>query len=181
MEEMQEGLKALSKLLDPYDWFYDVLIEDRRYVVYVHQMDASQDVVIPDRMLGYQVVVHFASAIMTNKDDYLNKSPSLGWSSVMQEVVTPLSPKIAIAPLPKVIPQKPERAVVKEPDNELLNELSRLQQVYGSNILENVFFEVRDGKNAVTNLSSLFPEVSQSIQRLYREYGFDIIYQQLEN
>ena len=62
----------------------------------------------------------------------------------------------------------------------LQNELTRLEKVCGSFTLQDIFYEIQDGKNAVTNLSSRYPEVHQAMKRLFDEYGFDVIYEELD-
>jgi len=62
----------------------------------------------------------------------------------------------------------------------LAQELDRLERVCGSNILQDIFYEVHDGKNAITNLSVRFPEVAASMQHLYDTYGFDVVYDELD-
>ena len=62
---------------------------------------------------------------------------------------------------------------------ELCNELSSLKTICGGNILSDIFYEIHDGKNAITNLSTKFPDVRNSMEKLYDKFGFDIIYEQL--
>lgn len=62
----------------------------------------------------------------------------------------------------------------------LTDEIDRLERICGSNILQDIFYEIQDGKNAVTNLSAKFPEVRARMQKLYDKYGFDIIYEELD-
>jgi hypothetical protein len=165
--EMQEGAKSLAKLLDPYDWFYDVLAEKHRYVVYVHRMEKEQDDIIPDRVLGHQVVVHFADALLASKDKYLvpARTNSLPLYQETLEQVEDID-----LPSDVVVPDT----------SALTRELDRLEKICGTHILGDIFFETHDRKNAVTNLSSRFPEVSHSMFQLYQKYGFDAIYDQLE-
>jgi hypothetical protein len=63
---------------------------------------------------------------------------------------------------------------------ELIDELSRLEKICGSNTLQDIFYEIHDGKNAVTNLSDRYPLIKGSLQSLYDEYGFDVIYEELD-
>jgi hypothetical protein len=175
---MQEGLRKLEILLDPYDWFCEVVAEARRYVVYVTQMDASQDTIIPDWMHGKQVVVHFASNAPDAKNNFVNKVsarlPAYTPFGKHEELVVLTAEDVklfqATGGFPKVEPN------IKA----LTDELDRLEKQCGSNILGDVFFEIRDGHNAVTNLSARFPEVRQSLQKLYDKYGFDALYSELE-
>lgn len=62
----------------------------------------------------------------------------------------------------------------------LTDELDKLERLCGSNILQDIFYEVHDKGNAVTNLSAKFPEVRQRMEKLHDKYGFDIIYEELD-
>ena len=163
---MQEGLKALEVLLDPYDWFYDVFVEGLRYVVYVHTLDKSQDEIIPDRMMGRQVLVHFATNAPNFKSDYVNKieKPYSTFEKTLYQST----------PVEKVAPDNVHGI------DFLCGELDRLERICGTNILGEIFFECHDGVNAVTNLSNKYPEVRKEMNALYAKYGFDSIYDELE-
>jgi hypothetical protein len=50
----------------------------------------------------------------------------------------------------------------------------------GSNIMQDIFYEVHDKENAVTNLSAKFPDVRKSMEKLYAQYGFDLIYENMD-
>lgn len=63
---------------------------------------------------------------------------------------------------------------------DLIDELDTLESVCGPNILNDIFYEVHDGKNAVTNLSMKYPEVRSRMEKLYSEYGFDVVYEELD-
>ena len=186
--EMQEGLKALERLLDPYDWFYEVCAEARRYVVYVHRMEKEQDTIIPDRMMGHQVVVHFASSRLLDSGAYLVKPESPTALKPFSITTFVEAAKEAQAKgidtgvgqmLDELDLDIPEGTRV--PDTSLLTqELDRLEKQCGSNILQDIFYEIHDGKNAVTNLGAKYPDVRESLMDLYRAYGFDIIYEELD-
>ncbi|CAM6004238.1 unnamed protein product [Sphagnum balticum] len=188
--EMQEGLKALEQLLDPYDWFYEVCAEARRYVVYVHRMEKEQDAIIPDRMMGHQVVVHFASSRMMEPGAYLVKSESptalkLHMSkSHMMELEGAARRADADGTADLMSLAEVEQSLLDDsdtPDTSLLTrELDRLEKQCGSNILQDIFYEIHDGKNAVTNLGAKYPEVRESLMDLYRAYGFDVIYNEMD-
>ena len=111
---------------------------------------------VPDKLGSRYVVTHFASA----------------------------KPK---APLPvqeavKYVEPLEEYADEKTPDiASLIRELERLEKVCrGSNTLQDIFYEVHDGKNAVTNLRMQYPQVADAMEDLLRVYGFDVIYEELD-
>lgn len=178
---MQEGLKALETLLDPYEWFYEVVAEAevRRYVVYVHTMDKSQDSIIPDRMMGHQVVIHFASSAPDAKNEFVSRP---------QIHTLPAYNPFDRVPL-EIISQRDMETLrgagwvpeAKEINiGVLTDELDYLEKQCGSNVLQDIFYETHDGKNAVTNLRARFPEVYQAMLNLYKEYGFNVIYEELD-
>lgn len=196
---MQEGLKELEVLLDPYDWFYEVDAEPLRYVVYVTAMNSEQNSVIPDRVQGKQVVIHFARSKMANAQEFMAEDPRskplVNWKDSLDAIAAtgklplPLSgPYSAILPdgSGSVTQEDLDTALedlqsVQVPNlDELGRELDRLERQCGPNILFDIFFEIHDGKNAVTNLGTKFPDVHRVMQGLYHEYGFDPIYNELE-
>jgi hypothetical protein len=80
---------------------------------------------------------------------------------------------------------KPKVSVSLEPDSELdmdylTTKLDRLEKICGSNALQDIFYEVHDGKNAVTNLSKKFPDVRAGMESLYNVFGFDLIYEEID-
>jgi len=175
---MQEGLKELEILLDPYDWFYEVVIEARRYVVYVTYMDSTQNV-IPDFVQGHQVVVHFASSAPGAKNEYVNR-PSL---SLKQYSPFDREPdnliRLSESDMEVLYATEPPRSI-ESSIKKLTDKLDRLEKEVGSNTLQDIFYEIHDGRNAVTNLGSRYPDVQASMKRLYDEYGFDTIYNELD-
>lgn len=157
---MLEGLKQLEVLLDPYDWFYEVCIENNRYVVYVNYMDGDQDNVVPDSMMGHQVLVHFAISKLVSRDQFVNDL-SFALSMKRAEITDSVSDFLLL-----------ENVMDKL---ELDEQLSSLNKEYGPNIVNDIFFEIHDGKNAITNLSSRYPEVKSTMETIYHKYGFDMI------
>jgi hypothetical protein len=166
---MQEGLKELEVLLDPYDWFYEVDAEPLRYVVYVTHMNSEQNSVIPDRVQGKQVVIHFARSKTTNAQEFVVE----GRPSLLKSIDAIATTGDLLLPL--------SEDDVEVPDlNELGQRIDKLERQVGPNILFDIFFEIHDGGRAVTQLGAKFPEVRHAMQELYHEYGFDPIYNELE-
>lgn len=155
---MNEELKAFVNSLDQYNWFCDAEVDTLgRFVVYVDRMDIPFIGSTPDMIGGYHVLFHFIAS------QPIHTSPS------------------------RVVTIEPEELVEEFPLDEvetnldfLISELDRLEKLCGSNILQDIFYEVHDGKNAVTNLSAKFTEVRESLNELYENYGFDLIYEELD-
>jgi hypothetical protein len=132
---------SLSNILDSFankfkdfDWFSDITIESGRVIIYVYWMSGDTLSMLPDKLAGMQVLVHYSSNVKLDNLDI----------------------------------------------NLLIKELDRLEKICGSNPLQDIFYEIHDGDNCVTNLSIKYPDVSSSMRRLYDEYGFDVIYEELD-
>lgn len=129
----------------------------------------SSGLIIPDFVQGHQIVIHFASSAPGVKNEYLNKPqlntyhhenllPKEDWDTLLLQLKNIELPNLNI----------------------LCCELDSLEKQCGSNILGEIFFEIKDGRNAVTNLSVKFPKVREAMEKLYDEYGFNAIYDELE-
>jgi hypothetical protein len=51
--------------------------------------------------------------------------------------------------------------------------------MYDKNLLENIFYEVHDGKNSITEYSAMVPQLREEMEKLYHIYGFDVLYEEL--
>jgi hypothetical protein len=120
---------------------------------------------IPREVGGHHVLVHFASY----KDANIMKYADDG------------NIKLRSAPAPKVeVPVEEPREITGADIAYLVQELDRLEKMCGTNILQDIFYEVHDGPNAITNLSSKFPDVRKTLDLLYKDFGFDVIYEELD-
>ena len=171
--DFNEGMSQLSQMCKGKDWFYDIGTDSYgRYVVYVKFMSLEVLKSVPDTMAGKQVMVHFAGSKTANKEKFVNQ---------LQTGVSVAMPVVAPPALPLDIV---EEAVGPDPDEQsmrhLQNELDRLEKICGSYTLQDIFYEVQDGKNAVTNMSARYTDVRKSMEKLLDQYGFDIIYEELD-
>lgn len=160
MENQEQYL--LSVMLQGKDWFHSIGEDSYgRHIVYTKYMDLDVINEVPDIWGDKKVLLYFAPAESDYKDSYKNPLANNGLlniSSISDELAEDL-----------------------ELDKDLLiQELNKMKQECGSNIVQDLFYEVHDGKNAITNLSSKFPELRKSVEKLYEEYGFDVIYQEIE-
>ena len=167
--DIQDGIKFLTKKYSSYDWYDSVGLDKyKRYVVYVTTMNLEVMQAVQQTLEGKQVLISYANSKPENLKKYTTE---IDWNR----------PSFALL-LPVEVPS--EELLLDEDSiidvEELIIELDRLEKVCGSNGLQSIFYEVHDGKNAVTNLGSKYPEVKKDMQKLYDQYGFDIIYDELD-
>jgi hypothetical protein len=154
--EDQEIIKTLTNLCQDKNWFYEVGKDQyNRFVVYVHYIcseNFGDDTCIFPRFIdNRQVLRHFASSKTVKIEDYII---SISFPNFDQE----------------------ESILNLEYLN---NELDRLTKICGASTLEEIFYEEKDGKNAVTDWSVQYPDVSQRMHQLFDIYGFDLLYEAL--
>lgn len=152
------------------DWFHSVDLDKYgRLVVYVKYMCDATTHDIPRQVDGNNVLVHFATSKYIKPELFAHKG---------------FKPKEK--PAEEVSELNDEDVeFIEEPNTpldlrELVSELDRLEKKCGSNIMQDIFYEVHDGANAVTNLSSKFPDVREGMDALYNQYGFDLIYENMD-
>jgi hypothetical protein len=115
---------------------------------------------IPEYIEGYRVLVRFSCSLVETP---LVKKAELGSFNCLPLKTIP-------SPAP----------VVELNINLLTRELDRLEKICGSHTLQDVFYEIHDGKNAVTDMSKRYPEVRTSLEELFATYGFDVIYEEID-
>lgn len=160
-------MDELINLFGKKDWFHSVGHDQYgRLIVYIKHSTHETLTGIPDRVDGKQVLVHFASSLTASKDQFAN-------------VIS--RPESVEPTLQEEMDSLPDLETISNSSLlELTNELDKLEKICGSNILQDIFYEVHDGGNAVTNLSARYPEVRMRLNKLYQQYGFDIIYEELD-
>lgn len=148
-------------------WYHSVGRDEyNRLVVYTNYMCQETLHDVPDRVDGIQVLTHFAASKFSTREQFTNNPGNRNTVSTI--------------PAPPDSVEELDSSELEIDVGELIQDLDRLEKRCGANILMDIFFEVHDGKNAVTNLASRFPEVKEGMQRLYDAYGFDVIYNELE-
>ncbi len=159
---MDLGSYQLTEKFKGLDWFVDVGMDVHgRYVVYVNRMSLDVLNQVPDNCSDKQVLCHFVS------------------SRFGKPAVVPVrAPEIEIPVY--VEEEEPSLPTIEVDLGALSTELERLEKLCSSNILQDIFYEVHDGKNAVTNLSARYPQVRTAMERLYQTYGFDVIYEEMD-
>lgn len=62
----------------------------------------------------------------------------------------------------------------------LNDQIRYLTSICKKSLLQDIFYEVHDGSDAVTNFSSALSDVRQILEDLYNTYGYDLLYERLE-
>lgn len=168
--DTNKAITQLTQLYSNKDWFSHVDTDHlKRYVIYVKYM-SEETMAIPDTYEGTRVTVAFAAS-----DPKVLKA-KYGTPKTLSEVRAELYPASVVVPKPEV-----EKETFEESDvDDLIFELDRLERLCGSKALQDIFYEVHDGKNAVTNVSDKFPYVRSCMDKLYNNFGFDVIYEELD-
>ena len=170
----EELISGLTKLLSKNGWFDSVGFNKfGKMVVFIHYTTSEVMQAIPDKFEGKYVLSQFASTkpeVLRAKYNTTYK-PEYHYTPSVTELVNVT--KLA------VIDQETNED--KELDVEfLIRELDRLEKKCGSRALQDIFYEVHDGKNAVTKLSLVYPEIYHDVLDLYEEFGFDNIFNELD-
>lgn len=155
-------IKLKSELKNEFcqkEWFDDVGHDNYgNLIIYVKYHCNETIMSIPDYIDGVHILVHFAASKPVDKCKFVTQ---LKTNSVIVN----------------------EQLFFEEFESQidllkLTNELDSLKKICGAEVLETIFYESHDGKNAITNLSETYPLVRENIDHLYEKYGFDIIYEQ---
>lgn len=169
--ETKDGLNYLRDKYAAYDFFDSVGLDQYgRYVVYVKYMGEKVFACVEKFLDGKQVLLWFASA-----------KPE-----VLKQKYCTLVNLSDLRPHHTITEQKPTLPEPKEFDNADLNmsnlssELDRLEKNCGTRVLGDMFFEVHDGINAVTEYRKQYPDAFKRLQALYDDFGFDVLYEELE-
>lgn len=201
METVKEDF-VITSLRDKYkgkDWFYDAGYDQHgRPVVYVRFECHETIWNLPDKWEGKQLLVHFASSAPGWKNDFVNKETTsllpMFTPATLIDAVRVAQAKGIDTGFVGAMDSEADAvfAALKEKEDleherelelsvrALTDEIDRLEKLCGSNILQDIFYEIQDGKNAVTNLSARYPEVRQRMEKLHAKYGFDVIYEELD-
>jgi hypothetical protein len=162
--DVREATNMIVNQFQDREWFANAVAQDSilPHQVIVLTKWQSKDILmeIPETFAGYQVLVHFSSS---------------------KPIVSPLSTHFA----PASSEPEPDESQVSESMrpldiNYLIKELDRLERLCGSRTLQDIFYEIHDGKNAVTNMSSKYSEVRIPLEKLYNSFGFDVIYEEID-
>jgi len=153
------------------EWFHSVGRDQyNRLVVYIKFSCHETLHDVPDRVEGIQVLCHFSGSKTATATQFAS-------SPTAQPVP---APKLELLIQEEDDVEELDSSLLESDLSELCKKLDYLERQCGSNCLQDIFYEVHDGKNSVTNLSAKYPEVRRVLEELYDEYGFDVIYEELD-
>lgn len=162
-----KSVEELSSVCQNQDWFSHIGSNDiGKHIVYVKHLNAKVYAAIPEMVNQTSVLVHFATSI-NNSLKVDNFIATVDLTKQVKENMLNIKPE-------------PDFRIKDSQLVELNSELDRLEKICGAYSLQDIFFEIHDKTNAVTNLSIKFPEVRKNLEKLYKTFGFDILYKTLE-
>jgi hypothetical protein len=159
-KDEDQALWSLNMLYGNRDWYSDVGYDQFGRPVLFIKYECQETIWnIPDRWYGKQLLVHFAASAADKK--YITVAsnsfiPEVKIKQLLQENITPL------------------------PAADLHNEIWNLKRVCGIDALIDIFYECHDGDDGITQLSESFPEVRATMERLYKQFGFDALLEELD-
>lgn len=159
-----EAALVLTNQFQGRDWFVNVIAKDekpQKLIVVTKWQNLEILKEIPNNIDEYRVLVHFHQPAIS----MLNPTPKP--AKVTEVVAVTASSTESIPPTNLDI-------------NKLIHDLDKLEKMCGSHTLQDIFYEIHDGNNAVTDLSSRYPEVRKPLEALYNTYGFDVIYEEID-
>lgn len=172
--DIKESLVAINNLFKDRDWFHSTEIANNKIIVYTNTMSGDILRAVPASIDGYEIFLHYARSKVVNKTEFVyNPQPYLNLVAQVKD-----GNDTFLAGNPKV--EELSSDLLERDITELVLELDRLERLCGSNILQDIFYEIHDQNNAVTNLSAKFPDVRRGLEKLYDEFGFDVIYEELD-
>lgn len=178
---LAQAIDSLAAQFKGKEWFFEVDADQYgRPVVYVHFHNYATLHDIPDYVGGHQVLVHFAASKTAKRDQFVenqNKPKLPEYKPLPVEAADNLPFELTNG----IVDVTDDAELVEDKSVQyLVSELTKLEKQVGSNILQDIFYETHDGRNAVTQLSAKFPEAAAKMQKLYKMYGFDVIYEELD-
>lgn len=168
MESLQDALHSLKVQLHGYPWFAQQTAKHdslhNAIVAYVHLMNREIETLVPLKVDGWDVRAHFVGSANT--------------LSTAEKKSAPLSTAHPVAPVVvQLLQEEPEFTTTLD----IHNEIWKLRRVCGKENLTDIFYEIHDGDDAVTNHSEQFPLVREKLQSLYNEFGFDLLFEEIDD
>ena len=177
MDTISEACHQLHVKLHGQAWYGGkVLPNPQLYnsiVAYVKYQSAEIEKSVPQKIDGFDVRAHFLASLCEEKDKFVTTQSSISLPSYV-----PLTSLPGFTVATDVVL---EDEVVTTLALDLHNELWKLRRVCGADNLTDIFYEVHDGTNALTSVSQGYPEVRTKVQELYNEFGFDVLFEELDS
>lgn len=165
--DFSEGKEQLRQMCQDKDWFVDVGADQYgRYAVYVRFMNMETMTFIPREIDNKQVMVHFVGSKTVTRDKFVKDATYVPFANI----------KANVDEVDELVSDVNEEKSLQH----LIGELEYLEKQCGSYSLQEIFYEVHDGPNAVTNISVRYQDVRTKMEKLYRQYGFDVIYEEMD-
>lgn len=172
--QLSEALEQLNQKMFYYDWYAKKVAVNtmlhNSIVVYAHRIDAAVYAAVPDKIGNWDVRVHFFASYNASADSF--KVDPKSFTVSKDAVFSPAT----IAQLKVVEPT----IELTEEDFDVSEEVWQLSKQCGWDALEEIFYEIHDGPNAITERSKDFPGVAASIKELYDLVGFDVLAEEIE-
>lgn len=157
--QITEEVKELASRFENKSWFDSVIMDKNRLIAQVKEMNLSILNEIPTTFNGKQVLVHFAGS---TKPPVVQVPLFADSKDILEEL-------------------DDEDVLFDDKDLEKLSqEVDELVCSSNFNTVNDIFYEVHDGNNAVTNLSAKNPFIRSKVEELYNKYGFDILFEELD-
>lgn len=167
--DSSEVMLSLSKQLEKFEWFTGRMeinpILHHSIVVYVKYMNSEVYREVPDVVNGWAIRPWFVG--YADCTHVISKPSTL--EKMASEVGTLPTGMLAAGPPPF------------ESGLDFHHEVWKLSKVCGRSKLEDIFYEIHDGEDAVTNQSANFPEIRTKLEALYDEFGFDVLFDEFDN
>ncbi len=166
---MNTELDDFVKSVEKYNWFCDFYLDNnKKLIIYVSYMDMKFISLVPQKISGTQILFHF----IESKPVYKKHCAFCDKSCVNTLSVCSFHDK----------PHDEESNgyfSYEDGLNFLFDQIDHLEEICGYEILQDIFFEVCDGDDAVSNYSEEFPDVREELDSLVESFGIDILYDKI--
>lgn len=154
--DINNTINSLNESLKQYGWFSGKITQDavtpNAIVIYVTSMGLDVFEAIPSKLDGYNIKIHFES------------------SAKLEE------PTIILDNLDVEIEEEDVFDIT-----DIHNALWNFQRICGREYMTDIFYEIVDGDDAITQRSFDYPEVRDGMEELYEEFGFDVLHDEICN
>lgn len=155
---MSSNIAQLTNILSQYDWF-DFIEQDEygRYVVYSKYINNNVRSLVPSTVENKQLLLHFSA--------YAHAKPEVlyfGKTSTLNRLLNQLEDSSL---------SSNDTYVVLD---QIMDELELMTDSFDR--VEDIFYEIHDKQNAITNHSKNYPLVRSTLEKMYNMLGFDVLF-----